>query len=61
MRYLLARQSLEAKTIPNYTHGIILALGNRDFERAAELTRSYVMEVLPEILRTYREASLQDS
>ncbi|MFJ3464926.1 GntR family transcriptional regulator [Achromobacter spanius] len=56
--YMLARQSLEANKIPAYTDGIIQALGSRDFDRAAELTRRYVVEVLPEILRAYREASL---
>ncbi|MEN4921584.1 GntR family transcriptional regulator [Achromobacter spanius] len=59
--YLLARQSLEGNTIPAYTQGIIQALGNRDFERAAGLTRRYVLEVLPEILQAYRDAALQDA
>ncbi|EHK67427.1 GntR family transcriptional regulator [Achromobacter arsenitoxydans SY8] len=59
--YLLARQSLEANTIAAYTEGIIQALGDRAFERAADLTRRYVLEVLPEILGAYREAALQDA
>ncbi|WP_313624544.1 GntR family transcriptional regulator [Achromobacter sp.] len=57
--YLLARRSLEAIKIPAYTESIIQALGNRDFDQAADLTRRYVMEVLPEILGAYREASLE--
>lgn len=61
LAYLLARRSLEAIKIPAYTERIIQALGDRDFDRAAELTRAYVMEVLPEILRAYREASLDDA
>lgn len=57
--YVLARKSLEANRIPVYTGGIIQALGCRDFDRAAGLTRKYVVEVLPEILDAYREASLE--
>jgi DNA-binding GntR family transcriptional regulator len=61
LRYLLARQSMQDNTIPAYTQGIIMALGNRDFGRAAELSRSYVAEVLPQILQAYRDAALQDA
>lgn len=56
--YLLARQSLETIKIPAYTEAIIQALASRDFDRAADLTRSYLVEVLPAILQAYREASL---
>ena len=47
LRYLLARQSMERGGIHGYTSGIIEALDGRDFERAAELTRGYVQDVLP--------------
>ena len=43
--------------IHGYTSGIIEALDGRDFERAAELTRGYVRDVLPGILQAYRRAS----
>lgn len=61
LRYLLARQSLEANKIPQYMGDIIQALGKRDFDRAADLTRRYVVQVLPEILQVYRDASLHDA
>lgn len=61
LRYLLARQSMERGGIHGYTSGIIEALDGRDFERAAELTRGYVQDVLPGILQAYRRASEQDA
>lgn len=61
LRYLLARQSMEQGGIHGYTSGIIEALDGRDFERAAELTRGYVQDVLPGILQAYRHASEQDA
>ncbi|KAG0926002.1 hypothetical protein G6F57_023335 [Rhizopus arrhizus] len=59
LRYLLARRSMETNTLQVYTQGITQALAGRDFERAAELTRSYVVEVLPGILQSYRDAAEQ--
>ncbi|MGW8309087.1 MAG: GntR family transcriptional regulator [Achromobacter pulmonis] len=61
LRYLRARQSMESNNLQAYPHGITQALASRDFDRAAELTRNYVLEVLPGILRAYREASLLDA
>lgn len=61
LRYLLARQTMESNRLQTYTQGITQALASRDFDRAAELTRGYVLDVLPGILRAYHEASLQDA
>lgn len=59
LRFLLARRSMENHTIQSYTHGITLALANRDVDRAAQLTRTYVHEVLPSIIEAYLEAAEQ--
>jgi DNA-binding GntR family transcriptional regulator len=56
LRFLLARRSIETNTIQTYTHGITQAVAVRDFERAAGLTRTYVLEVLPSIVQVYRDA-----
>lgn len=61
LRYLLARQTMESNRLQTYTQGITQALASRDFDRAAELTRGYVLDVLLGILRAYHEASLQDA
>ncbi|CAB3667450.1 hypothetical protein LMG26845_03596 [Achromobacter insuavis] len=61
LRYLLARQTMASNNLQAYTQGITQALDQRDFDRAAELTRNYVVDVLPGILRAYHEASLQDA
>ncbi|EGP46054.1 GntR family regulatory protein 7 [Achromobacter insuavis AXX-A] len=61
LRYLLARQTMASNNLQAYTQGITQALDKRDFDRAAELTRNYVVDVLPGILRAYHEASLQDA
>jgi len=58
---MLASTSLEANKIPIYTEGVIQALRVRDFDHAAALTRKYVVQVLPDIVRAYREASLDDA
>lgn len=61
LRYLLAKRSMETNNIQSYTQGITQALVERNFDRAAELTRGYVMEVLPGILQAYHDAALQDA
>lgn len=61
LRHMLASRSLEANQIPIYTEGVIQALRVRDFDHAAALTRKYVVQVLPDIVRAYREASLDDA
>lgn len=59
LRYLLAKRSIETNTLQTYTQGITQALALRDFERAAALTRGYVVEVLPGILQAYHDAAEQ--
>ncbi len=57
LRFLLARRTIEINNIQTYTQGITQALAARDFDGAAGLTRSYVLEVLPGILQAYRDAA----
>lgn len=57
LRFLLARRTIETNNIQTYTQGITQALAARDFDGAAGLTRSYVLEVLPGILQAYRDAA----
>jgi DNA-binding GntR family transcriptional regulator len=59
LRFLLAKRSVQTHVIQSYTNSITLALTARDVDRAAELTRTYVLEVLPSILEAYREAAGQ--
>ncbi|QKH35280.1 GntR family transcriptional regulator [Achromobacter pestifer] len=61
LRYLLARQALPFSGIQACTGGVIEALAGRDVERAANLTRSYLADVLPSVVEAYRHASLQDA
>ncbi|WMD18817.1 GntR family transcriptional regulator [Achromobacter seleniivolatilans] len=61
LRYLLAKRSMETNNIQSYTQGITQALSERNFDRAAELSRGYVVEVLPGILQAYHDAALQDA
>lgn len=59
LRFLLAKRSMETHVIQSYTHGIALALADRDVTRAAQLARTYVHEVLPSIIEAHHEAAQQ--
>ncbi|MGS1105093.1 GntR family transcriptional regulator [Achromobacter anxifer] len=61
LRYLLARRAMPFSGIRTCTGGVIEALAGRDVERAANLTRSYLADVLPSVVEAYRHASLQDA
>lgn len=61
LRYLLARQAMPFTGIQICTAGVIEALAVRNVERAANLTRSYLADVLPGVIEAYRCASLQDA
>lgn len=59
LRYLLATQSIDAGVAELYTRGVVEAMGRRNFESAAQLTRSYVRELLPSVLESYQAAVSQ--
>ncbi|MGB3431296.1 GntR family transcriptional regulator [Achromobacter sp.] len=61
LRYLLARRAMPFSGIQVCTSGVIEALAARDVERAANMTRSYLADVLPGVLEAYRYASQQDA
>ncbi|MBO1015298.1 GntR family transcriptional regulator [Achromobacter sp. SD115] len=61
LRYLLARQAMPFSGIQVCTRGVIEALAVRDVERATNMTRSYLADVLPGVLEAYRHAAQQDT
>lgn len=61
LRHLLARQAMPFSGIQICTRGVLEALAVRDVERAASLTRSYLAQVLPDVIEAYRNAARQDA
>ncbi len=61
LRHLLVRKAMPFSGIQICTRGVIEALTVRDIERAIGLTRSYLADVLPDVIEAYREAALQDA